>query len=145
MEPARWTAPVEPQPRDAHAHGDQTGPPGTEHMIHTLFGAYAAHGQRRTTPPDHGRGRGRGEKMRRATLGCAAADLALVGFISSAMGGQRHHIRGHPASAFAHALGHQPGQEGIAVAFEGIEARRWPARWPSTVGPEGARSRCAQA
>ena len=82
-------------------------------MIHALIGAHTAHRQRVTTPLDHGIGSGIGEKMRRAPLGFAAADLALVGFIHGAMVWQSNQINRHPASTFPQTPGHQSGQEVI--------------------------------
>jgi hypothetical protein len=76
-------------------------------VIHALLGAHATHRQRVTTPPDHGISRGIGEKMRRAPLGFATADLALVGFIHGAMVRQGHQINGYPTAPFTQAFGHQ--------------------------------------
>jgi hypothetical protein len=84
-------------------------------MIHALIGAHTAHRQRLTTSLDHSIGSGIGEKMRRAPLGFAAADLALMGFIHGAMVGQSNQINRHSASTFPQVLGNQPGQEVIDI------------------------------
>src|SRR5215475_15932414 len=62
-----------------------------------------------------------GEKMRRATLGFAPADLALVGCIHGAMVRQGNPINGHPTSPFTQVLGNQFGPEIVEMALECIE------------------------
>jgi hypothetical protein len=54
-------------------------------MVHGLLGAHAAPGQGVATPLDHRISRRIGEKMRRAALGFAAADLVVMCVIYAAM------------------------------------------------------------
>jgi hypothetical protein len=84
----------------------------------SLLGSHAAQGPSLAAAADPGIGGGVGEKMRCATLGCAAADLGLRRLLYGAVVGQRDPINGHPAAALAPTLGQPCGQESIDMACE---------------------------
>ena len=114
-------AAVERHKLHPHTPRDPTGKEGSYHVGHGLLGPHAAQGQGIAAPPDHGIGRGLGEKVGRTTLGLAAADLVWMGLIYRPMVGQRDHIQGYSASTFPQARGHQLGQEVIEMACECIQ------------------------
>ena len=114
-------AAIAQQERDPNAQRAQPCQPGPQDIVHGLLGPHTAHGQGIAAAPDHGVGGGRGAKGGGATLGFAAAALILMGLLYGPVVGQGDHINGHTAPAFAQALGHQLGQEIIALAFERIK------------------------
>ena len=114
-------AAIEQQELQADAQGDQTRQEGAHHGLHGLLDPHTTERQGIAAAPDHGRGGGRGEKVRRAPLGLAAADFVLRGRSHGAVGGQREPSDGDAASALAHALGDQPRQESIDMPCERIE------------------------
>ena len=102
-------------------HRDQTGQAGASHGSPGLLGPPAAQRQGRAAPPQRGRGGSRGATVGRATLGWAAAARVVMDLLARPMGGgPRAHSHGPLASTWPHALGHQLGQEGMAMACEGL-------------------------
>jgi hypothetical protein len=80
------------------------------------MGSDTAKGQGIAFATDHGIGGGIGEKMRRALLGFASADLVFVFVFDGAMLGQFDQIDRDSASPLAQTLGHQASQQGCVSA-----------------------------
>jgi hypothetical protein len=114
-------AAVEQQEFDADTQGDHAFQERADHVSHGLLRPYATERQGIAAPPDYSVGGGRGEKMRRATLGFAAADFVVMCLLHGAMVRQRDQIDSDAAAALAQALRDQLGQEGIDLPFECIE------------------------
>jgi hypothetical protein len=90
-------------------------------VIHGLLGPHATERQGGAAAPEHGLGRGLGEKRRRATFGVAAADFVVLGRSHRSMGGQGDPSPGDVAPAVAQPWGEQPRQEGMDGACAASE------------------------